>query len=121
MGAALGIISGLSDFLLKTWIGRALSIMMMLTVALWAYTKHVEKGATQKVVAQVTQATTTETDRRGVVLQQAQDEMKKPIADLLAASKRNEDLLKEIERASHANDGRACLDAAAVGRLRAIQ
>lgn len=112
---------GFVTFFLSTRIGNALGLLMIGALALTLWTMRAEHKGAQKVLTKVAVATQTESDRRLEALAQAQEAMKKPLADMLAAEQRNGFRLQEIEHASHAHDTQPCLGADAVQRLRAIQ
>jgi flagellar biosynthesis component FlhA len=118
------VAKGLWAFFTGTPIGRALVIALAMLVALFAYTSAVthqaKQQATAAVVRKVEKATDKEADRRDKVLEKSQHEAEAAQRRIVALEKRNKELMDEINDASRAHDGDACLGPDSLRRLNAL-
>lgn len=116
LAGARSVVSGVADFA-KTWLGGA--IIAFCIAWLWSGWRH-DAACTRRVSAieaSIKAKTAEELERRAHVLLETKAEA---LEDARKLESENEDLkakLKELEHASHANDGRPGLPADGVRRL----
>lgn len=116
--------TGILKFFIETAIGRALGILIILIVALWAFGSYwnhrgqVTGG--QKVAAKVEKATDKESQRRVKEMTKVQSSTAKRVDVIDQRAKKNLNKLQEIERATADLDNSDFLPADVVRRLDAV-
>jgi hypothetical protein len=122
---ALGLVRGLwastaGRYALISW-AAAIGLIVLVAVVAHQARKGVADHVQAQVVAKVQKATTKETVRREAALRQVQVRSAADVAQIRRLQAERAKLLEEIDHASVAHDGDACLGPDSVRRLQALR